>query len=62
MENCTWAGVTRDCRREERRGRTGDEEIDVGGVTDVSVEGVSDGIGLNKQRERVKNLPSDWTM
>ena len=53
--------MAQDCRRKERRGRTGDEETDVGGVIDVSTEGVSDGTGLNKRRGRVKNLPSDWT-
>ena len=33
-ENCTLADVLRDCRRRERRGRTGKEEMDVGGVID----------------------------
>ena len=42
----------------ERRSVIGDKEVEVGGVIEVSMEGVSEEIGLNRQRGRVKNLLS----
>ena len=57
VENCTRAEVERDCRRRERRERTGEE---TGALEDEDGgKGVSEGTGRSNRRGRVKYLPSD---